>query len=194
MDLFSNDYTAVLLAGGQSRRMGRPKAQLPWKGKTIADHLIEVVAPLVSSGLVVGTQDLNLPKGWTAYLDEQPGQGPVGGLATALPRLTTPYGLVLSCDVPLLTTAALRPLLAAQGAASMACFYTANERWHPLVGVYARASAVHFQAALARDERLLQAVLKPLAPQLMACPIHLVDALTNVNTPEQYQTVYAAHH
>ena len=121
-----SDYTAILLAGGQSRRMGRPKAQLPWQGTTIAQHLIEVVAPLVSSGLVVGTHDWALPEGWTSCLDAQPGQVPVGGLATALPRLTTPYGLVLSCDLPLLSTAVLRHLMAAQGDSPAGCFRTSQ--------------------------------------------------------------------
>lgn len=189
-----SEYTAILLAGGQSRRMGRPKAQLPWKGRTIAHHLIEVVTPLVSSGLVVGSPDWPIPTGWTACLDDQAGLGPVGGLATALPRLTTPYGLVLSCDVPLLSTAVLRHLLAARGAASAACFRTSDGQVHPLVGVYAQLLGAQFgQAVAARQLRLMQ-VLQDLPLITIPCPASLEATLTNVNTPEQYQDVYAAYH
>lgn len=187
-------YTAVLLAGGQSRRMGRPKALLPWQGRTLAEHLIEVVTPLVSSGLVVGTYDLSLPKGWAACLDDHPGQGPVGGLATALPRLDTPYGVVLSCDVPLLSTAALCHLLEARGTAPAACFRTSDGQCHPLVGVYAQSLGTHFRQALAVRQLRLLRVLNTLPLTVVPCPASLEAALTNVNTPEQYQQLYAAHH
>mgnify|MGYP001792548412 CR=1 FL=1 len=194
MTTTAKDYTAVLLAGGQSRRMGRPKALLPWKGQTIAQHLMAVVAPLVSSGLVVGTHDLPLAEGWTACLDQHPGYGPVGALATALPRLNTPYGLVLSCDLPLLDRATLHHLLAGRGDASVACFRTADGQVHPLIGVYAQSLGAHFEQALAvRHLRLLR-VLRSLHPRVLPCPTALEVALTNVNTPEQYQQIYATHH
>lgn len=191
---FSDQYTAVLLAGGQSRRMGRPKAQLPWKGKTIAQHLMKVVAPFVSNGLVVGTHDLRLPQGWTSCLDDYPGHGPVSALATALPRLTTPYALVLSCDLPLLNKAVLHHLLDAQGDAPVAFFRTSDQQAHPLVGIYAQSLGEHFgQALMARDLRLLQ-VVATFPKTIIPCPSALEHTLTNVNTPEQYQQIYAAHH
>lgn len=194
MTRLSDQYTAVLLAGGQSRRMGRPKAQLLWKGKTLAEHLMQVVTPLVSSGLVVGTQDLRLPKGWTSCLDDHPGHGPVSALATALPRLTTPYGVVLSCDLPLLNKAILQHLLDARGDASVAFFRTSDQQAHPLMGVYAQSLGEHFgQALMARDLRLLQ-VIRILPKRIIPCPVALEHTLTNVNTPEQYEQIYAAHH
>lgn len=187
-----SDYTALLLAGGQSRRMRRPKALLPWKGGTIASHLMAMAQPLVHQGLVVGTDALPMAAGWSALLDEQPGQGPVGGLAAALPRLRTPYALVLSCDVPLLTTAVLQALLAQHAAPSNACLVDTNGRVHPLVGVYTREAGACFQQALAQGQRRLMTVLETLPMQYLPCSAP--HALTNINTPEQYQAAYVAHH
>lgn len=187
-------YTALLLAGGQSRRMGQSKALLPWKGGTVVEHIMQIVAPLVSSGSIVGTDTLPLPRGWTAQIDTHPQQGPVGGLATALSRISTPYALVLSCDLPLLTEAALRYLMDHHLPKKNAIFVTPNNCWQPLIGLYDRQAGQQFEAALAHGKRRLQRVVASLPLQLVPCPVQYVTALTNINTPEEYQHVYAAHH
>lgn len=52
----------ILLAAGESRRMGFPKALLPYRGKTFLQHLLDVLAPCVSPLIVVsGAVELSAP-------------------------------------------------------------------------------------------------------------------------------------
>ncbi|HEX5000263.1 MAG TPA: molybdenum cofactor guanylyltransferase [Terriglobia bacterium] len=86
--------TGFVLAGGQSARMGQDKAGLPWRGKTLLDHIVDVVSTACRTVRVVGRSPL---------CDNHPGSGPLGGIATALAVATTPRALIIAVDMPLIT-------------------------------------------------------------------------------------------
>lgn len=68
----------VVLAGGQSRRMGRDKAVVAFKGKRLIDHVIERLSPQVDRVLLSAGQTYDT--GLTAIADAAAFQGPVAGL------------------------------------------------------------------------------------------------------------------
>jgi molybdopterin-guanine dinucleotide biosynthesis protein A len=95
--------TLAILAGGQSRRMGRPKAELRVGGKPILSYLLDRFA-WSGPTLLVTTPGRERPAGWERFdreaTDPAPGEGPLRGVLTALEATTTQILVVASCDMP----------------------------------------------------------------------------------------------
>lgn len=97
---------AVVLAGGQSRRMGTPKAWLDWGGRPLLQHLLELIGSVCRDIVVVGAsgQELPpLPRGARRVDDppEHPSGGPLVGLATGLTALASQgieIAFLAACD------------------------------------------------------------------------------------------------
>ena len=84
---------AIILAGGQSKRMGRAKADLMLHGKPFLGHVVETLAGVVGATnvVVVRAADQLLPtgpKGVVITADRVPGRGPLEGFAAGLAMLS----------------------------------------------------------------------------------------------------------
>ncbi len=102
------DTVGVLLAGGRSSRMGSNKALLPWCGRPLIEHMQSVL-------VAAGVGDLKISgelAGYAGIPDLQAGLGPLGGLASVAATLADGELLVLPVDMPRITPALLRRLLA----------------------------------------------------------------------------------
>jgi molybdenum cofactor guanylyltransferase len=104
----------AILAGGQSRRLGRDKALISIHpdGRPLIAHQIELLRVLSDDLFIVGQErpgyrDLRAP----LVLDDYPGEGPLGGIATALRRARHERVLVVACDLPFLSPSLLRWML-----------------------------------------------------------------------------------
>jgi molybdopterin-guanine dinucleotide biosynthesis protein A len=103
--------TVAIQAGGESRRMGRDKALIPFLGKPLIQRVIQRVAPLADEVLVT----TNRPDGYLfltlpLFGDLAPGRGALGGLYTALSAAHGELVAVVACDMPFVSGT----LLAAQ--------------------------------------------------------------------------------
>ena len=92
----------VILCGGQSRRMGRPKALLPWRGTSIISYIVERFRALVDEVLVVSSSSLTLPVLSSAeiVIDEDDHQGPLAGIARGLEAMEADFAFVIATDMP----------------------------------------------------------------------------------------------
>ena len=73
--------TAIVLAGGNSRRLGRSKALEPIDGKSLVERVVERLKPLSGQILIVTSREnVELPGNWKAHtlVDLYPGKGPLG--------------------------------------------------------------------------------------------------------------------
>ncbi len=104
--------SVAILAGGQSRRMGRDKAFLPVGGRPVVERVVERVAPLSDDLLLIATTHApyaHLPARLVG--DVYPGKGSLGGIYTALQAARHDYCLVVACDMPFLNVELLRYLI-----------------------------------------------------------------------------------
>src|SRR5688572_11349828 len=93
--------TGFVLAGGKSTRMGRDKALLDWHGRTLLEHMVQLLSVAADQVQVVGRDPLP---------DRLPDCGPLSGIATALEASDTDANLVVAVDLPLLTVDFLKHL------------------------------------------------------------------------------------
>lgn len=131
------NFSAVILAGGQSRRMGCDKARIALHGKTLLATQIERVRMLAPTELFISGRadvdysDHNCP----VLLDGMEDGGPLAGIFAALLRASTSHLLVLAVDMPLMRCELLASLveLSTQSAGAVPL---AGSRVEPLAAVY----------------------------------------------------------
>src|SRR5215467_14754983 len=106
--------TALLMAGGVSRRMGFDKATVMLAGKPLWQRQLTLLKKLHPQNLCVSARcrPAWCPADIEIMLDEPPSRGPLSGLAAALTRLKTSHLLALAIDLPRMTGLHLRQLWA----------------------------------------------------------------------------------
>ena len=132
----NDDVTGIVLAGGAGRRMGAPKPLLRLGDKTLVEHVIAAIEPLVS-GVIVVTNDAEAMAflGLPTVGDAEPGRGPLMGLYSGLLACSTPFALVVACDAPFLSPELLEALIARRQPDAMTL--PATERGpQPMPGLY----------------------------------------------------------
>jgi molybdopterin-guanine dinucleotide biosynthesis protein A len=153
----------VVLAGGMGRRLGQDKASLRLQcpdGPNLLERAASLVREIVGRVLIVGRESAAFP--W--LVDETPGSGPAGGIATALRSLGEPC-FVLSCDLPLMDVGTLRRLLTTwknhRDQKTLATVWRNRESglWEPLVAVYEPDFLPLLDAGLALGERKIARLL-----------------------------------
>jgi molybdopterin-guanine dinucleotide biosynthesis protein A len=190
----------IVLCGGRSSRMGRPKAWLPVGGEPMLRRVARLVAAAVEPVVVVAApgQELpDLPAGVEVVRDPVEGNGPLQGLATGLTALAgrVDAAAVTGCDAPFLTAAFLFRLVELRGGAAV-CVPVVEGVPRPLPGVYAVGVLPEVQALLAADRLRLGGLLDRV-PTRLVTPAELADLdttladLRNVNTPDDYARALA---
>jgi len=197
-------YAGIILAGGQSRRMGRDKALLPLPG---AEHVpfISHLATLllkVCAEVVLVTRDADQSAAYAPYLspsvrvvaDQVPAIGPLMGLASGLHAIQSSHALVTAVDTPFLQPALLAFLLA-QPLDNRLLVPLVEAIPQVLLAVYPHAVLPTIEACLRegrRDPRSLlrivptrfieEALLRQVDPDLRS--------FFNVNTPDELARSY----
>lgn len=155
-----SDCTAIILAGGDSSRMGRDKAMLPFDGKPLLQSVIDTVQPLFAHTLV----SVREPRAGIALqqvCDAQTGAGPLAGLISALEKVATPWAFVVACDMPFIAPAMVERLSALRGT-HQAVVPLIAEYTQPLLAFYARSCLPLLRDRLAGGDRSLTGALKML--------------------------------
>ncbi|HEV2237538.1 MAG TPA: molybdenum cofactor guanylyltransferase [Ktedonobacterales bacterium] len=192
----SDDVLGVVLAGGASRRMGHDKAALMLGGRPLLAWVVEVLRAAFAEVAVIGPLErAALVPGVSIVRDEYPGQGPLGGIATALAHSGGGRIFVAACDMPFLDPALVRYLaeLAPEAAAVVPRSVRGIE---PLCGCYGPACLPVARALLARGELALLGLLGALPTRIVApAEWQVYDrsgrSLLNVNTPEDWAAARA---
>ncbi len=148
----------VIQAGGESRRMGRNKALVPFLGRPLYQRVLERLSPLADEVIITtntkeGFEDAAFP----LVADVLPGQGALGGLYTAIWAAHHPIVMVVACDLPFansdLMSYQIRLLIEKE--LDVAIPGTIENR-EPLHAVYRKSTCLpHIQNALMQGEKRL---------------------------------------
>jgi molybdopterin-guanine dinucleotide biosynthesis protein A len=128
--------TGIILAGGKSRRMGKEKGLVDFKGQPLIDYSIKVLNELCSE-IIISSNSKNYDHlGFKVVPDLYPDTGPMGGIYSCLKQSANALNLVLSCDMPFVTIGIFHHLLAKRGDSLVCVPWHENDHFEPLCGVY----------------------------------------------------------
>jgi molybdopterin-guanine dinucleotide biosynthesis protein A len=186
----------IVLCGGQSQRMGRPKAWLPFAGEIMLARVVRLLGEAVSPVVVVaapGQEVPPLPPDIPVVRDDEKGRGPLQGLAAGLNafRGRADAAYLSSCDVPFLQPALVRRLIDLLGEHDI-CVPRVGGFHHPLAAVY-RLDVAAAVSRLLAENGLRPFFLFEAVPTRVVEAAELADvdptfrSLRNLNTPEDYE-------
>jgi len=185
------DATAIILTGGKSSRMGRPKALLPFAGEPLIAHVVRALKTIFAEAVVVAAPEQELPTLPAVLVhDDVAYQGPVSGIYHGLTASAGEVCFVTSCDAPFLNLALVAHLLSRISDCDVVVPYW-QERLQPLHAAYRRSVAPLLREQLNRGE------LRPISlyPKVRTREIHEVEirridpeglSFLNMNSPEDY--------
>jgi len=181
--------SAVLLAGGESRRMRRDKAVLQFRGRPLWQLQLELLRKIEPQEIFVSarTDPPWRPVDVEFVRDAPPSRGPLSGITAALTQTKSDHLLVLAIDTPFMTLEYLRQLLdnlkVGYGIVPMI-----DNCAEPLAAVYPRNAAVDFGQALSGKNFSLQPLVASLIAANKVWPVPVSNEekplFRNLNEPD----------
>jgi molybdopterin-guanine dinucleotide biosynthesis protein A len=188
--------SAIVLAGGQSKRLGRDKALLEVQGQPLVSRTVQKLAAL-SDDLLVVTSDparyapLRLPARLVA--DERPGVGSLMGVYSGLRAARHTHALAVACDMPLLNLSLLRYMVPLAEGYDVV-IPRLGEFTEPLHAIYGKSCLPFMAELLERGRRQIVAFFDRVRVRYVEegeierfDPRHL--SFVNVNTPGDWEQV-----
>ena len=186
-------FSAVLLAGGESRRMGKDKATIVFDGRPFWQRQLQVLRDLGPEKIFVSARKLPswlLPLDTELLLDEPPFRGPLSGLTKALASIQTSHLAVLAVDMPFMTSKQMQ-VLCCHATRRCGVVPVVEGRCEPLAAIYPREAAAHFSAALAGHDFSLQPLVRHLVRDDIVRVVTIAeeerDLYRSVNEPKDFK-------
>lgn len=182
----------IILAGGQSRRMGRDKGLMSLGGIPLVQLAAERMAHCCDEVLIsVHRQQQDHYQAFgRVILDEYEEQGPLGGILSALTRVSGPV-MFTPVDLPLLRAEELIQLRAHHSPESLvtAFFDEEEKRWEALVSLWEPASLAIVEEYFSQNKRSVQRLLNEIDAQQVHSPHR--ERFANVNSPGDWATLHS---
>jgi molybdopterin-guanine dinucleotide biosynthesis protein A len=199
------DCTALILAGGDSRRMGQDKAALVLDGKTLLEHVTATMQQVFPK-VIVSVRQLRSGVEVPQVCDEQEAGGPLAGLIAGLVQADTPWVFAVACDMPFVNARVIEKLAEFRYAAlslpldgggdgisgCQAVVPIVGGYPQPLAAFYAASALLAMRESLATGDRSLRGTLEKLEvcyvseAQLRECDLQL-RSFFDLDTPQDFQ-------
>ena len=186
--------SAVLLAGGESRRMGIDKATVLFRGKPLWEIQLDLLRKLGPPEIFVSarTDPLWRPADVHFIADQPPSRGPLSGLVASMAKMRSTHLLALAVDMPFMTEKFLR-YLCEQIEPRVGVVPKIDNRAEPLAAIYPREAEIDFRDALAGADFSLQTLVRHLLDsgklRELTVPEREKKLFLNMNQPVDLQSV-----
>lgn len=186
----SLNLAALILAGGQSSRMGEDKALVTYKGIPMLQHVHQVAAACTANVYVLSPWNERyqpiLPSQCKYFSESQIGRGPLFGFAEGLTQISADWVLLLACDLPLLNIKILQNWanqLPQIPLSTDALVPRRSQIWEPMCGFYRRQILTELEDFLQTGGRSFQKWLSHICVQSLPISPQTNMMLHNCNTP-----------
>lgn len=176
--------TAIILAGGNSTRMGRDKTMLPICDRPMIKHIYRQLSPYFKEIIISANNSTRHSLlGVNVVEDKTTGRGPLMGIASALRASIHDVNFAIACDIPEIDTRLVRAMLRWVGDYDAVVPTVGPMRYEPLFAVYRKS-------ALPVIEQTLESGNNRVVDALNRCRVKHIDLsgkqLTNINTMGDY--------
>lgn len=183
------NITGIILAGGKSSRMGTDKGLLELNGKKIIKYIIEQLTPNSDALILISNNERYTELGFPVYSDTIKDCGPMGGIFTALEKSQTENNMIVSCDIPNITSEIIAYIIENIGKEE-ALVPIHDGHIEPLCGVYKKSAAIKFRRLLDTGNYKMKDALKTLNTRYIDVSEHpdfSENTFLNINTPQEFE-------
>ena len=177
--------TVFILCGGKSSRMQSEKGLVLFQNKPFVEHIIQAVLPVSDNiKLITNTSDYD----YLSYIkipDIITDKGPLGGIYTALTHSETEFNLILSCDIPLISTELLSELISKHNEEAEITVFASESRMHPLIGIYSKKVLPVVKSAIDNNELKMMDLVASVPHQIIKIDESENFHLTNINSADE---------
>jgi molybdenum cofactor guanylyltransferase len=181
----------LVLAGGQSLRMGQDKGAIAWHGKEQRSYIADLLGEQCEEVYIScrPEQQTELATNYNTLIDTFTGLGPFGAILSAFREDPEAAWLVVACDLPLLDLTTLQYLREHRNTSAIATTFASPQDGfpEPLIAIWEPKSYPVLLSFLAQGYTCPRKVLRNSEIYLITAPD--ADALRNVNTPEELEQV-----
>lgn len=186
--IFKNEITGVVLAGGKSSRFGENKALSRIGDKNFLSHIIDLLKPFSKEVLISGSYPEYNKLQERIIEDEKPGLGPVGGIYSALKNSSTEKIIVLTCDMPLVTTEIISYMLSGNFNADVIGWnHDGNRGQFPLL--VSKKILPLLEANIEQNRLSVKQIFKHESSLQLKIPEEWKSCFANVNTMQDYREI-----
>ena len=178
--------TGIILAGGNSSRMGADKGLVQLKGRHMIEHVADVAGTVCDEIIIIAGNSEYRQLGYTVYSDIIKNSGPLGGIYTGLTHSNSENNLVVSCDIPFITRNMLKFIIknSRDSEITIPIYHGKSE---PLCGLYHKNCILIIREFLLKKEFKLLEALKNFNTKkvdIASCKKFSEKLFRNINTPE----------
>ena len=186
--MLKQQATAIVMAGGKSKRMGTDKSMLSIKGQSIIETICNQLGDTFDEILISANQiDKFAFLGYKVIPDKVPEQGPLMGIASALEVSTKESNFVVACDIPKINLNYVNRMLneAIESHADIVMPISGKNKYEPLFAVYRKRIVEAIHKTLSAGKRKIIDVF----PLCTVKHIEIDDTewLINLNTKAEYK-------
>jgi molybdopterin-guanine dinucleotide biosynthesis protein A len=186
----TKSITGIVLAGGRSSRMGSDKSLMKLKDKALIEYAIDALKPLCSKVVISSNNFIYEFTGCEVWPDELPDRAPMIGIYSCLKRSKTDVNIILSCDMPLMSTEMLEYLLENSLNFDITVPVHGNQFIEPLCGIYKKSSIEILKECIGNGNFSLNQCIQsgtsrlvPVGPKL---PFYSPELFSNINYREDF--------
>lgn len=185
------DVSAVLVAGGRSRRMGLDKRFMKVGGVSVFERTLSLLRTIFAESIVVLAEPIAMldVQGCPLAYDLLPNAGSLGGLYTGLMTASRPRVFAVACDMPFLDPDVIHCMLSRDETADVIVARLAG-RFQPMHAVYSKRCVSFLQAMAQRQELRIQKLFQQEQLRTTILTEHDLQAFgpefrsfLNINTP-----------
>ena len=177
--------TVYILCGGKDSQTASNKGLLLFQNKPFIEHIIQAILPVTTAiKLVTTTKEYNyLP--YQQIPDIITDKGPLGGIYTALTDSETEFNLILSADIPLISTDLLTELISKHHQEAEITVFASESRMHPLIGIYSKKVLPVIKNAIDLDDLKMKDLIAKVPHQIIKIEESENFHLTNINSVDE---------
>ncbi len=174
--------SAIIIAGGKSKRMGFDKTNIVYQGKTFLQNAVDLLRTFSDDIIISSNQALStaIP----VIPDVITDMGPIGGLYACLPKIKYDKSLVIPVDMPLLNAEIINHMIQNADFQKDINIFQVADKLQSLVGIYDKNTVQLMAKQIEQKDYKLRHLLQKSA-------YHLIDGskfatqFINVNSPEE---------
>ena len=184
--LHPEEITGVVLAGGKSSRFGSNKALSKYGNKTFLQHITRQLQPYTKEVVIAGSYPEYESIGIPVLEDKLSGIGPLGGIYTALLYSSTPWILILTCDMPFISNEIIMHMLAAgRGENIIGWNHDKNIGVFPLL--VSKNIFPFLETAIEAKQYRVKEIFHWSSSQIITIPEKWQPLFANINSQEEYK-------